>query len=100
MKSIYILFALMAFVGYSCNSSKLAISNSQEAELTSSNDTIFYHKLPVAKVEHYGWVIDNHDHYTQKIVLKDISCCDDYSLDVISYVKHKHHQALIEYRNK
>jgi hypothetical protein len=100
MKSIYILFALVAFIEFSCNSSKLAINNSHEAELTSSNDTIFFHNLPVAKVEHYGWVIDNNDNYTQKIVLKDISCCDDYSQDVISYVKHKHHEALIEYRNK
>lgn len=100
MRSIYIIFALVAFIGLSCNSSKLAISNSHEIELTSSNDTIFFQKLPVAKVEHYGWVIDNHDHYTQKIVLKDISCCDDYSLDVISYVKQKHHTAVIEYRNK
>jgi hypothetical protein len=100
MKSIYLFFALIAFIGFGCNSSKLAMSNSREAELTSSNDTIFFQNQPVAKVEHYGLEIDKHDHYIQKIVLKDISCCDDFSLDVISYVKHKHQEAVIEYRTK
>lgn len=100
MKALLIILALTVTI-FSCNTSKLAVTNnSRESELTSSNDTIFFQKQPVAKVEHYGLEIDKHDHYIQKIVLKDISCCDDYSMDVISYVKHKHHDAVIEYRSK
>jgi hypothetical protein len=99
MKAMFLL-SLLSVIIFSCNTTKLAVNNTNNAELTSSNDTIYFQKQPIATVEHYGWVIDNHNNYAQKIVLKDISCCDDHTLEVISFVKHKHHDALIEYRNK
>jgi hypothetical protein len=101
MKTIYILLLTsISIIGVSCNSAKLAVSNSNSIELSNENDTIYFQKQPIAKVEHYGWIVDKRDHYTQKIVLTNLSLSDDYSLDVISYVKHMHHNAVIEYRNK
>ncbi|MBP6458662.1 MAG: hypothetical protein KA264_01080 [Crocinitomicaceae bacterium] len=100
MKSVLYTFILLALSIASCNTTKLATSNTSPAGFTSSNDTIFYNLQPVAKVEHYGMEVDKRNHYFKKIVVKDISCCDDYSLNVISYVKQQHHNSVVEYRNK
>ena len=100
MKSVLYTFILLALSIASCTTTKLAIYNVSPAGFTSSNDTIFYNLQPIAKVEHYGMEVDKRNHYFKKIVVKDISCCDDYSLNVISYVKQQHHNSVVEYRNK
>jgi hypothetical protein len=100
MRTSLYLFVILANIIVSCNTTKLATSNVSSVGLTSSNDTIFYNLQPIAKVEHYGLEVDKRNHYFKKIVVKDISCCEDYSLNVISYVKQQHHNSVVEYRNK
>lgn len=97
MKNILFLSVLFLF---SCNTSKLSLSNPEEKNVAYHNDTIFYKDQPAAKVEHFGIVIDKNNHPTQKIILRDISCCDDYSTEVLTYVRKNHHSAIIEYRSK
>jgi hypothetical protein len=98
MKTIIISCLILTLV--SCNTSHTLTSNIAPVGYTSNNDTIFFNLQPIAKVEHYGLEVDKRNHYVKKIVVKDISCCDDYSLNVISYVKQQHHNSVVEYRNK
>jgi hypothetical protein len=98
MKTIIISCLILTLI--SCNTSYTLTSNVSSVGLTSSNDTIFFNLQPIAKVEHYGLEVDKRNHYFKKIVVKDISCCEDYSLNVISYVKQQHHNSVVEYRNK